>query len=333
MKYRIVGLMGLIGFALTGCKQSDSSDDVVSERYIHKYGYALAKEDWDAKTYPGQVVTALRSGVTVTTTYDNGMQHGPTTYTYPHSQAIERYELYNLGVKVKEISYDPSGIPEREWIQLSPARHSISSWYKSGSPMSVEEFAGGELLEGQYFNAQNELESRIEKGIGLRVCRDRLGVLLSKEVVEGGYTVKKETFFPNGSPESIAYYLKGALHGEKRTFSPEGEPLAIEEWVNNQLHGKAIYFKNGNRYIETSYLYGQKEGLEREFVDGELVCQETFWENGLKHGEAVFYAEGKKQSQWFYAGRAVSKHKFEELNRLDAVISQLPYSSESKQRK
>ncbi len=332
MKKPFFAFLGLLSVILCGCKNSNEKEDVVSERYVHKYGYAIAKEDWEARNYPGQVVTTLRTGVTVTATYDNGIQHGPTTYTYPHSQAVEHCDLYNLGTKVKEISYDPAGVPIREWIQLSPTRYSITLWYKGGSPMRVEEFVGEELLDGQYFTAKNEVESKIDKGAGQRICRDRDGALLSREVVEAGYAVKKETFYPNSSPESIAYYLRGALHGEKRTFSPQGEPLAIEEWVNNQLHGKSTYFKNGNRYLETTYLYGQKNGIERHFVDGDILAQEVVWENDLKHGEALFYAKGKIESHWFYAGESVSKHKFDELNRLDAIISQLPYSSEGRQR-
>ena len=159
--------------------------------------------------------------------------------------------------------------------------------------------------------------------------RARDGILLAKEVFEEGYAIKKETFYPTGSPESIAYYLRGVLHGENRIFAATGEPLAIEEWVNGQLHGKSTYFQNGNRYKEVSYLYGQKNGIERQFVDGDVIAQEITWENGLKHGEAVFYSKGKTDHEWYYEDKHVSRHKFDELNRLDVIISRLPYSQEA----
>ncbi len=104
--------------------------------------------------------------MTVTATYENGIKHGPTTHTYPHSQTVEYYCLFNQGNKVKEISYDPNGVPMEEWIQLSPTRYSITMWYNQGSPMLVEEFVGEELLDGQYYTTSNELDSRVEKGIG-----------------------------------------------------------------------------------------------------------------------------------------------------------------------
>lgn len=326
MNNKLFALLGLLGLALCGCNNNNNDDNVVSQRYIHKYGYAVSQDEWESKNYPGQVITHLTNGVTVTATYENGIKHGPSTCTFPHSQTIEFYSLFNQGSKVKEIAYDPTGMPIEEWIQLSATRYSITMWYHEGSPMLVEEFVGDELLEGQYFTLNNELESRVEKGAGLRVRRDRNGTLVAKETILEGYAAKKETFYPNGTPESIAMYFQDALDGEKRTFSQSGEPLAIEQWQSDQLHGKSTYFKNGNRYVEITYSYGQKHGVERHFIDGDIVSQEISWDRNRKHGEAVFYADGTPESHWFYEGEHVTKRKFEELNRLDEIISRLPYS-------
>jgi antitoxin component YwqK of YwqJK toxin-antitoxin module len=331
MKSSVSALLGILIFALSGCGKT-KDDNVVSQRYIHKYGYAVSQEEWETRRHPGQVITTLNTGVTITSTYENGVKHGPTTYTFPHSQTIECYALYNQGNKVKEITYDITGTPVEEWIQLSPTRYSLTAWFAEGTPMRVEEFVGEELLEGQYFTPSNEIESRIEKGAGLRTKRDRDGTLLAKELFEEGYAIKKETFYPNGAPESIAYYFHDKLQGEKRTFAQNGEPLSIEEWVDDQLHGKATYFKNGNRYLEVSYLYGQKNGIERHYVDGDIISLEVTWVNDFKHGPSVFYAEGKPEYQWFYAGEPVSKRKFDEMGRLDEIISNLPYSSENQNR-
>jgi antitoxin component YwqK of YwqJK toxin-antitoxin module len=325
MKIKLFALLGLLVLSLSGCNKCKQDDGVVSERYIHKYGYAVSKLDWEEKNYPGQVITNLSNGVTVTTTYENGIKHGPTTQTFPHSQTVEHYCLYNQGNGVKEISYDPNGIPVKEWVQLSPTRYSITTWYAQGSPMAVEEFVGNELLDGQYFTIVNDLESHVEKGIGEAVRRDRSGLLLATELFEEGYAIKKETFYPNGAPESIGYYYRNNLHGEKHTFAQNGEPLAIEEWVNGQLHGKSTYFKNGNRYLEIAYLYGQKNGIERHYVDADMISQEITWENDLKHGPSVFYADGKPEYHWFYAGESVSKRKYNELTDPELIISHIPY--------
>ena len=97
MKYSFFAILGLLGLTVCGCKNNNQENDVVSQRYVHKYGYAISQDDWEARNYPGQEVVTLRNGVTATTTYENGIQHGPTTLTYPNSQTVEHYYLYNLG--------------------------------------------------------------------------------------------------------------------------------------------------------------------------------------------------------------------------------------------
>ncbi len=323
MKYKTYFACTTLALLCCACQKHKKEDDVISQRYIHKYGYAVSKEEWDENHYPGQIVTSLKNGVTMTASYENGYLHGPCTYSYPDSQTIENYSLYNQGALVKEAHYDVHGLPVRERVQLSPSRYTITLWYAEGSPLSIEEYAHEELLEGQYFTTTNEIEGRVEKGTGLRVRRTAQGVLVSKDSFEQGYMTRKESFYTNGNPESIVHYSRTLLHGERKTFAPTGEPIAIEEYINGKLHGKATYFKNGIRCVEISYLDGMKNGPEIHFIDGEIVSQELNWEDDQKHGPAVYYIDGSRHTQWYYAGQQVSKSRFEELTHLDDMISQI----------
>ncbi len=133
-------------------------------------------------------------------------------------------------------------------------------------------------------------------------------------------------------PSRSLYTSRTTSTARSALSAQNGEPLGIEEWVNGRLHGKSTYFKNGNRYVEIAYLYGHKNGIERHFIDGDIVSQEIAWETDQKHGESIFYADGKPESQWYYAGERVSKHKFDDLNRLDEIISRLPYREEDYKR-
>jgi len=308
---------------LSSCQKNEDENPVVSQRYIHKLGYAVSQDEWESRNYPGQVVSTLRDGVTITTTYEHGILHGPCTYTYPHSQTVETYYLYNTGNLVKEIKYDRNGMPMREEVRLSPSRYSVTTWYAAGSPLSIEEYASDELVEGQYFNANNETEARVDKGNGKRIMRDVNGVLLSCDVIEKGYLVKRESFFSNGAPESTCTYANAMLDGQRRTFSQDGEPLAIEEWKNGRLHGLATYFDNGMKAAEISYLDGQKNGVERHYFDGEIISQEISWENDKRHGTSVYYVDGHTRTEWYYDGELVTQQRFAELDRLDEMISQI----------
>jgi len=322
---KLIAANAVILLLLSGCScnKHNQNGDVLSQRYIHKYGYLVTKEEWESKNYPGQVVTSLSDGVTVTATYENGVLHGPMTFTFAHSQNIETYHLYHWGDLVKEVNYNATGMPVQEKIYLSRTRYSLTAWYSAGSPMRVEEFSGEELVEGQYYTLSNDIEARVEKGRGLRIQRDLNGTLLSKESIESGYATKKETFYASGTPESLAYYHRGNINGERKTFAPGGEPLSVEQWVDGQLHGIASYFKNATKYLEIAYNNGEKDGIERHFIDGENVSQEIVWEADMKHGPSTFYFNGKpEEQQWFYGGKLVSKRKFDELHELDGLIMQ-----------
>lgn len=317
--YLFVAVLAL----LASCQDKNNENPVVSQRYIHKFGYAVSQEEWESRNYPGQVVSTLRDGVTVSTTYEHGILHGPCTYTYPHSQTVETYYLYNNGNLAKEIKYSRQGMPLREEIRLSPSRYSLTTWYANGSPLSIEEYASEELVEGQYFNANNETEARVDKGNGKRVVRDVNGVLVSRDVIEKGFLIQRDSFYPNGGPESVSYYTHSQLHGERRTFSQNGEPVSIEEWVNGRLHGLSTHFTNGIKSSEISYLDGQKNGVERHYLDGEIISQEIAWENDKRHGPSVYYVDGHTRTEWYYDGAMVPQRRFEELDRLDEMISHI----------
>ncbi len=328
MKRKVCFFLGAAGILAGGCVHDKKEEPVVAERYVHKYGYALSKEDWNTNTYPGQVITSLRNGVTITTTYEGGLLHGACTHTFPNSQTVQSYFLYNQGEKVKEIEYDIQGMPINETVQISPTRITKTVWYTNGTPLCIEDYCNDELLEGQYFTQNNEIEARVEKGTGQRICRDREGILLTKDNFEKGYMVRREAYYSNNTPESISQFKEGKLHGEKRTFTATGEPRSIEEWIEGAQHGKCTYFKNGTKDYEVSYLFGNKHGSEIHYIDGESVLKEIVWNHGKKHGPATYFIDGIAQTEWYYDGNKVSYEDYSKELKLDEKIAQAAHQNE-----
>lgn len=322
MKKMFFSIPIAVGIILAGCGNDYASNQVISKRYIHKYGYAVSQSEWEANNYPGQVVTSLRNGVTITATYENGILHGPCTHTHPHSQTVQYYYLYNFGDLKKEIEYDCLGMPIQEKAQLSPHRYCVTKWYGDGSPMSIEDFAGDELLDGKYYTLNNEIEAQVERGAGLRLVRDQHGVLLSKDYFDRGYLTKREAFYPSGNLESITHFALNKRNGIREVFTERGDPLAIEEWVDGQLHGKATYFNNGKKQVDVYFVSGARNGIETHYVDGEIVEQEIHWIFDKRHGPTKFYVgDNVAKTEWYYDGRLVSKRRFDELDRLDQMIT------------
>lgn len=310
------------GLLLAGCGNDGANSQVISKRYIHKYGYAVSQSEWEAHHYPGQVITSLRSGVTVTSTYENGVLHGPCTHTHPHSQTVQYYYLYNFGEVKKEIEYDSLGMPILEKVQLSPHRFCLTKWFGDGSPMSIEDFADDELLDGKYFTLNNEIESQVERGMGLRIRRDHNGVLLSKDNITAGYLIERESFYPTGGLKSRTHYAMNHKHGFREVFTEKGEPLALEEWIDGQLHGKATYYHNGKKQIDVYFVAGARNGLETHFVDGDTIEQEIHWVYDKRHGPTKFYVgDAVAKTEWYYDGKLVTQKRFDELDKLDQMIT------------
>lgn len=323
MRSMMYSVLSALTLMLVGCGHKVQDEGVVSQRYVHKYGYAVSKGEFENRKYPGQVITLLKNGVTQTSAYENGVLHGVTTYTFPHSQTVESYYVYNQGNLTKEIKYDISGMPTLEKVQLSPTRYSLTLWYGNGTPLSTEEYVGEELMEGQYYTTNNDVEARVEKGKGVRVRRDANGVLLCRDQIAEGYMTKHEEFYPTGAPKSILYYHKNKLHGEQSTFTASGEPLTTQEYVNGKLHGKETCYKNGAKYLETHYLDGLKNGLEIHYVDGNMISQEILWVDDKQHGPTKYFVDGIAHTEFYYNGDRVSESKWKQLNHVDELIGQI----------
>ncbi len=306
---------------LTACG-SDREAEVIAQRYIHKYGYDVSSEDWNSHDYPGQVVTTLKNGVTISETFEESRLHGPRTVTYPHSQTLNTLEIYTKGDLKRRVTYSVRGVPSMEEKFNSPSETKITTWYHSGSPRSQEEFLGSVLISAEYYNQQNEVESRIDDSSGQRTVRNFYGELLAKEVIRNAEVVYKEEFHSNGTPRLIASYENGQLEGKLQEFAYTGEPLLVEYWHEGVRDGLVTRFQNGCKYEEVPYKQGIKHGIAKRFVDGEVVIEETHWAYNKRHGSSVIFVDGVAKTSWFFQGSKVSKSRFDDLNgRLEILAS------------
>ena len=337
MKRTFILIAPLLGLLVSGCSgdsKKSRSDEVVSQRFIHKYGYDVSSQEWQASNYPGQVITTMRNGVTITSTYADGVLNGPTTYTYPHSQTLESLNIFENGELKRKVMYDVKGLPDSEQHFYKPGHVKVTAWYKTGTPRSIEEYADDLLIEGEYFTVQNETEARVERGFGHRMSRNREGFLLSKEKIDEGQVSLRETFHANGTPHIITPYAGGAINGEKRVFAATGEPVSIEYFIEGRLNGIATYFQNGCKYLEVGFKQGLRNGLERYFIDGVKLVEENEWNEGKRHGLSIVYLDGMSKKEWFYNDERVTKHKFDDLcerERTIAIMNERAYSKYDQQ--
>ena len=113
---RTIFLLSCLSLIAVGCgaPEAKNDDEVIAQRFIHKYGYDVPKDVWEEKNYPGEVITTYRNGVTVTSHFEDGLKHGESLRTYPHSQTTETKEEHNRGILTQKTSYNIRGIPYQE---------------------------------------------------------------------------------------------------------------------------------------------------------------------------------------------------------------------------
>lgn len=310
-------LFSLAGLSVLtfSCRNVDRAG-VVTETFIHKYGVPIARSDWTLNGKNGQVVQLKTDGITVSRSYEKGILSGPTTYTFPNSSTIHRVENYDHGTLISEQENYPSGVPCREEKFESEQLAQSTSWYEDGTPAALEYYKNGLIESGEYRTPLNVVESRVQQGIGTRICRSSTGEMLSKDTIQTGQLVERVAFHPSGEPASVTPYESGLVHGLRLTFLPGGLPNTVEQWVHGKQEGSTIVYQNGEKVSEVLYRKGLKHGVEYRYRNGNTLVEEVTWRNGIQHGPHKIIADEVEKTEWYHQGEVVSRTTYERMNRI-----------------
>ena len=312
---------------LSACYTEGSKNQVLSQTFVHKYGFETSEKDWEERDQDGQVVSVLKSGVKLSQSYENGKLHGLTTYTFPNSSVIEKQQLFDEGLLLKEQLNDLSGMPIREEIYEFGNRIIVTLWDEKGVPLSIEEYDDELLMEAKYYTPDHELEAVVAAGIGERVKRDRSGLLISRDKIENGIMSCHTTYHPNGNIHTISHYNQYQLHGKQMKFTASGKPLMELNWHRNQLDGPKIIYRNGQKIVVIPYINGKKEGTELHYDDLGYLTAEIEWRDDKKHGASVLHSEEGSQTEWFFKGQTVRADRFKLLDQRDQISAEFRQDS------
>lgn len=305
---------------LTSCQNYDPCTDfvpVVEQSYIHRYGVEIPAEDWGTRGQDGKVVTTLKNGVVVTRNYVGGILDGETTYSFPHSDTIEKKENFEKDVLLSELVFYRSGAPKQE-TKYENNKRLVLSWYENGTPQSQETYDLGLLIFGEYLKPTSQVESKVVNGQGLKTRRDQYGLLEGVDTIQKGEVVLTTIYYPNGVPKEMTPFSNGIINGQVKTFLPGGEPKSIEEWSNGQKTGITTLFENGERFAEVPYRNGIKNGTEKRYRNHNQLAEEISWIEDIKHGPHTTYIADIVKTDWFYEGKPVTKTAFERLTTMKA---------------
>ncbi|MBI5273329.1 MAG: hypothetical protein HY861_05035 [Chlamydiia bacterium] len=319
---RIPTLFSAAALLFSSCERSDSSDKIVSQQFVHKYGFDLSEEEWQQRSKEGRVISTLQNGVTMTHSYENGKLHGITTQTFPHTSTIEKLSVYDQGILLKEVFQDMNGIPIQEEVYEFDNRKIVTFWDERGVPLSIEEYQGDLLTDGKYYSPDHTLETQVEAGFGERVKRDRSGLLIERDTIEQGKLVARTNYHPNGHIHTISSYNNYELHGEQLKFTVSARPLMSLHWDHGVLNGLKTIYRNGLKAVEIPYAQGVKQGVERHYDDLGVLTTEIEWRSDKRHGCSKFYTEESSESEWFFNDLAVSADRFEVLDARERLVAE-----------
>ncbi len=310
LKYSVPFLIAV----LAGCasQQRAGNQDIIDQKYVHKYGLVVPPEDWVNRGENGKIIVSMKNGVVISKNYCRGKQEGETTYTFPYCDAIECKEIYSKGKLERKITNYYCGNPKEE-VHYLPRGERVTGWYDNGAPKSIEEYEDASIIYAEYYNPANAIESQVKNGSGTRINRDEYGELISSETMENGKVVQKTMYYPNGSPKEITPYNNGVVDGERKTFLPAGEPSTVERWVGGVQQGMTVVFQNGEKYAEVPYDKGCKKGIEKRFRNSKTVVEEISWCDNMRHGPSYTYIGDAVKTDYYYQGREVSKCQYEIL--------------------
>lgn len=286
---------------------------VVDCSYKHAYGIELSGQDWQKRGCDGEVTKTLKNGVIVCENYKNGVLEGETTRTFPHTTTVEVTETYKNGNLICTRNHYLSGTPKDQHEWTSIGNEIVTSWYESGSLMSVEETNKGAIVAGKYYTPEEKNDAQVVDGNGQRIVRDPYGELTSTDKIQNGYLTERTVFYPNHSPKEIIPYKAGMVSGTKRTYFPLGEPNTTEEWLRGEQHGLTVYYRNGEKYAEVPFERGLKNGVERRYRQGNQLQEEVSWSKGVRQGPTRSYVGSTVKTDWYVHDKLVNKQVYDQM--------------------
>lgn len=311
--FRILAAGLIVAGGASCARRICCSDEVIDQSYIHRYGVTIEPEEWSAHGQTGQVVTTLKSGVVVTKGYSGGDLDGDTSYTYPHSDLLERTESYEIGKLKKETYFYRNGTTYKQVVYATPHSRLVYYWYDNGAPKSVETYQEELLSKGEYYNLDHQSDSHVENGKGLRTNRDPFGLMIGQEKIENGVASLSKTFYPNGSVKQETPYENGKIQGLVKNYQPDGVPSSIETWQKGEKTGPTQVFENGELIAEIPYVRGVKDGMEKRYRNGKVLVEQISWVNDVRYGPSTTYIGDVAKTDYFYQGNIVSKSTFDKF--------------------
>ncbi|MBM3201233.1 MAG: hypothetical protein FJZ56_02360 [Chlamydiae bacterium] len=216
--------------------------------------------------------------------YQKGSLEGTSKYYHPNGALSKTipYKKDQIHGDLKLFKEDGQLIAKTSYVD--GLKHGISYHEKDQDTAFKEEvYQKGYLLEGKYYNYQDEIIAEIVKGYGKKAVFAE-GSLKSMHEYKQGIMEGEMLFFrEDGSLESKHCLHHGKKEGQEIVYHPfSSEPMLSVMWLNDEIHGTVrTWYQNGRLESEREMSHNKKQGMGLAwYEDGSLMLVEDY-ENDL----------------------------------------------------
>lgn len=233
--------------------------------------------------------------------YEKGLLEGPSLYYHPNGQLAKEIPYTQDAIHGMIVHYNPNGmIVEKLAYHKGLKEGESAGYWDDGKASYLESWKAGLLLNGLYYDSEQNLLSEVKEGIGKQALFKE-GKLFSlveyqNNVAEGSVQIFNE----EGGLSSIFHVKDGKKHGEEVEYYPTKDgslkPKISIQWEEDSIQGVVkTWYQNGTVESQREMNGNKKHGLAFAwFKTGGLMLMEEYEEDTLVKGS--YYKKGDRKA-------------------------------------
>lgn len=223
--------------------------------------------------------------------YEKGSLEGESTYYHPN-QTISKiipYKKNKIEGEMKLFAPDGRLIGVTTYVKGKKEGPSLFEGNEM-LPKREEEYEGGKLLSGKYWDFSGNLIHTIEKGFGIKPIFEQGVLKIEHEYREGLPWGEVKVYRESGQLESIHHIVDGQKEGKEVCYyahSGELKPRLEVTWKEDEILGEVTsWYENGQMESSRTFLKNVKNGPSMAWYEsGDLMMVEEYAEDKLVHGK------------------------------------------------
>lgn len=230
--------------------------------------------------------------------YEKGLLEGDSYYFHPNGNIWKKIAYHKNKVHGTSIYYLENGQVLQTIHFYQGLRHGPSIRFWSAEKIASDEyFDYGLLMEGRYFDAQNQLIGEISQGEGTRIIFSKETIYEKQQIHQGIVKGKVEVFNAKGDLVRLYHIENQEKQGEEIEYNnasaTKALPSLLITWYKGKIQGPVkTWYDNGNIESQREMINNKCNGIAMAWYrDGNLMLVEEYDYNLLKKGE--YYKKGE----------------------------------------